>query len=389
MGSFASCRGRGAALASLVLLLVAVAVPTPSGAAPVDWGREVVETTMQRYPSAAAWPWRYARALYLYGQYLVHRRTGDPRYLAYIRRWGEAHVRLDGTVVEPGGKAVEFHSLDNLMPGRVLAILYRETGEQRYRLAVERMRRQYDTWPRTANGGFWHARGAKGQLWADGAFMSTFFLLEYGRTFPDNGRSRDEAARQLLAYAEHLQDARTGLLYHAYSEPRTAPWADPSTGRSPEIWCRAVGWFGMALVNVLDALPAGHPKRAALIARLQRLAGGLNAYQDPSTGRWYEVMDKGRLAANWLETSCSTMHTFTLARAAERGWLGVAHQQAAADGYRGALNAASLGGGQAEIADIVVGTSVGDLAYYLARPRLTNDFHGLGAFLIMEDQLAR
>lgn len=374
----------------LAILAGLFAGPARASADPVDWGVRVVDTTMQRFPSAATWPWRYARALYLHGQLLLYRRTGDARYLDYIRRWGEAHVRSDGTVVEGDGTPVVFSSLDSLMPGGLLARLHEVTGGERYRLAARRMRAELDSWPRTTNGGFWHARRATGQLWADGAFMSTFFLLAYERAFDDAGRSREEAVRQLLAYAAHLQDPDSGLLRHAYSAPRTAPWASPVTGRSPEVWCRAVGWYGMALVDTLADLPKQHARRPELIAILKRLVLGLERHQDPPSWRWFQVVDRGGDPANWVETSCSAMHAYTISRAVERGWLGLGHQGPASQAYQGVLEAASIDqDGLARIDGIVVGTSVGDLAYYLARPRPRDDFHGLGAFLIMQDQLAR
>lgn len=387
MRGFVFGRACPAVLAGLALLLAGG--PPAAAAAPVDWGRAFVEATMERFPDAGRMPWRYGRALFLEGAYLVHRRTGDRRYLAYVKRWAEAHVRADGTVVESDGTPVAFTSLDSLMPGGLLAILHRHTRDARYRLAAQRMRAELDTWPRTTNGGFWHTRRSTGQLWADGAFMATSLLLEYGRSFPDGGRSADEAARQLLAYAEKLQNPVTGLPVHAYSEPRTAPWADPATGRSPEVWCRAVGWFGVALVRTLAALPADHPRRAALLRVLRGLAAGLGRRQDLATGRWFQVLDRGQLAANWLETSCSALNALTLSRAARRGWIAATYQENADRGYRGVLAMASVrSDGLADLAGTVVGTSVGDLAYYLARPRQTNDFHGLGAFLLLHEHLA-
>lgn len=382
-------------LAWLLAGLLALAPWRAEAAAAMDWSRAVVDSTMRRFPDAAAMPWRYARALFLSGVHEVYGRTREPAYLAYVRRWGDARVRADGAVVDRDARGnavpVDFWALDLVMPGQMLATLFRATGEERYRLAARRVRAQLDGWPRAANGGFWHSRRSPGQLWADGAFMSTSFLVAYASTFPDGGRSRDEAARQLLAYAGVLQDSATGLLRHAWHERRTAPWADPATGRAPEAWCRANGWFGMALVGALEILPPGHPQRAALLAVLRRLVAGLERFQDRATWRWFEVMDKGGLAGNWVETSCSAMHAFTIARAVERGWVaGPYHARAALAGYRGTLATASIGGdGLADVGGIVVGTSVGNLAYYLARPRLANDFHGLGAFLLMNEQFAR
>jgi rhamnogalacturonyl hydrolase YesR len=84
-----------------------------------------------------------------------------------------------------------------------------------------------------------------------------------------------------------------------------------------EFWCRAIGWYGMATIDVLEVIPASHPRRAALLTILRSLVSGLARVQD------------------------------------------------------------------------CIGTNVGSYSFYVAHPRATNDFHGLGAFLIMNEQLLR
>jgi unsaturated rhamnogalacturonyl hydrolase len=147
---------------------------------------------------------------------------------------------------------------------------------------------------------------------------------------------------------------------------------------------------GMALVEVLELLPRDHPQRAALIAQVRQFAAACEKYQDPATGLWYQVVDKGNLPENWLETSSSCMYTHTLSRAIERGYIAKSYAKASKKGYSGVLTKLSRDeNGFAHIADICEGTNVGDLNFYLARPRSTDDFHGLGAFLIMNEQLRK
>lgn len=213
------------------------------------------------------------------------------------------------------------------------------------------------------------------------------FLVEYGKEFGDAAYANDEAAKQLYVYGSHLQVAN-GLLKHAYDESKTASWADPATGLAPEHWCRAVGWYAMAIVNVLDAIPVSHPRRAQLVGIFRRLAAGLEKYQDPATGRWFQVIDKGARSDNWTETSCSSMFTYALSRGAQQGYLDPHYASVAERGYQGVLARISVGSdGRTNLTDISIGTNVGDYAYYIARDRATNDFHGLGAFLIMNEQL--
>lgn len=377
-------------LPALLLCGLLALAALPARAAASDPGRALADATLARFPDPARLPWWYARGVFLLAADELGRRVGDASYLDYARRWGESRVRPDGTVVDSDGSAVSFWALDHLMPGAVLARLHSTTGDPRYRRALLAMRAALAAWPRTANGGFWHTVRSRGQLWADGAYMSTTFLLAYGEAMEDGGLAREEAVRQLLAYADHLQDARTGLVVHAYHELRTAPWASAATGRSPAFWCRANGWYGMALVNVMDALPQAHPQRERLLARLRRLVAGLVRYQDPKSRLWFEVIDKGALAANWTETSCSAMHALVIARGVRRGWLDPSLGRRALAAGAAVTGRARRGpDGLVSLAGTVMGTSVGDLAYYLARPRPSDDLHGLGAFVLMQEELSR
>ncbi|TLS45066.1 glycoside hydrolase family 88 protein [Streptomyces montanus] len=352
-------------------------------AAATDWSVAMVDSTTARYTPSAIGGWSYPVGLYLYGQYLTYRRTHDTRYLSYIKSYVDRFVKSDGSMDQG------FNSLDSMQAGRLLVILHRETGEDRYRKAAKKIRDRLDTFPRTSDGGFWHADTSSRahQLWSDGVYMVNPFLIEYGKEFGDSAYANDEAAKQLYVYGRHLQ-VSGGLLKHAYDESKTASWADPKTGRAPESWCRAVGWYSMAIVNVLDALPVNHVRRPQLIGILRNLAKGLEKYQDPATGRWFQVIDKGSRSDNWTETSCSSMFTYALSRGAQQGYLDAHYKSVAQRGYEGVLAKISLGSdGRTNLTDISIGTNVGDYAFYIARPRETNDFHGLGAFLIMNEQL--
>ena len=146
----------------------------------------------------------------------------------------------------------------------------------------------------------------------------------------------------------------------------------------------------MALVEVLELLPHNHPQRDDLIKQLKQLAAAYQKYQDPVTGLWYQVIDKASTPGNWLETSSSCMYTYTLSRAMERGYIAKHYAEVARKGYSGVLTQLSRDDeGFAHIANICEGTNVGDLAFYLARPHSTDDFHGIGAFLIMNEQLRK
>jgi unsaturated rhamnogalacturonyl hydrolase len=348
-----------------------------------DWGKALVNSTRQRMPTPAAiGGWGYQPALFLHGAYLVYQRTRDPSYLTYIKAWVDAHVSAQGNI------DATIDSLDNMMPGLLVLDMYEATKDARYKSAVDNIRKRFDTYPRTTDGAFWHNTGLVGQTWGDGVFMALPFLSRYGKLFGDSAYTDDEVTKQLLLYHEHLKHP-AGIHYHAWDEQGDAAWTNAQTKHSPESWCRANGWFGMASIEVLESIAPNHPQRQAVIDVLAGLIDGWSKLQDPTTGRYWQVIDKATAAGNWLETSCTSMITYTISRAVERGYIDASHVATSNKGYQGVMQKVSLDpGGLTNVTDICIGTSVGDLAYYLARPRNTNDFHGLGAFLIMYEQLA-
>ncbi len=365
------------------LVLVVATVAGPPGKAATDWSVAMVESTMARYSPSTIGGWSYPVGLYLYGQYLVYERTHDPRYLAYIKSYVDRFVGSDGSIGQ------SFNNLDSMQAGRLLVILHHETGQAKYQIAAAKIRKRLDTYPRTSDGGFWHSTSSDRahQLWADGTYMVNPFLVEYGAEFHDSTYTDAEAARQLVVYGTHLQQPN-GLLKHAYDESKTASWADKKTGLAPEYWCRAIGWYGMASVNVLDAIPSADPDRPRLLTILNNLAAGIEHYQDKASGRWFQVVDKGSKSDNWTETSCSAMFTFTLSRAVQQHYIDPHYATVAARGYQGVLGRISLGSdGRTNLTGISIGTNVGSYSYYVGRTKATNDFHGLGAFLIMNEQL--
>ncbi|SFS18858.1 unsaturated rhamnogalacturonyl hydrolase [Granulicella pectinivorans] len=352
---------------------------------PNDLSVGVVEQTMKAHPVLASLgKWNYTRALTLYAIEKVYERTHDLRYLHYVQGWADAHVSAKGEIDEP------LVDLDNMLPGILMLSLYRDTGEERYRIAAQTIRRRFDTYPRTKDGGLWHGAGVEHthQLWLDGMFMSMPFLVQYGEMFGDQKYAYREASKQLLLYASHLNDPKTGLLFHAYDELGTEPWAQPVTHHSSFFWGRSIGWYGVALVEVLETMPKNDPDRPKLMALVRQLAAAFERYQDPHTGLWFNVVDKADEPGNWLETSASSMFIYMLSKGVERGYIEPKYAGIACKGYRGMLTKLIANPeGRVSVTAICAGTVVGDLAYYLKRPANTDDLHGIGAFMLMSEQM--
>ncbi len=347
----------------------------------IEWAQKAVESTMQR---DAVDSWSYQAGFYSFGQYRIYKATGNDTYFQYIKNNVDDHVDQNGII------DTQINSLDNSQSGLITLLCYVETGDQKYKIAVDSIRNIYYTYPRTSDGGFWHNMGLVGQLWLDGVYMILPFLVHYGQVFNDT-TLYTEAANQIIIYASHLKDD-SGLLFHAYDEDGSSGWADPVTHHSPFFWGRSMGWFGMAIVEILDIIPEDHPKRSELIDILSDLIDGLANEQDEETGLWYQVVDHGDDEDNWLESSCSCMYSFFTARAVEKGYVNSSYLDMASRAYEGILRHKVYLDSDSlfYLTDISEGTGVSNLySYYINRSRNTNDLHGLGAFLMMCWQLER
>jgi hypothetical protein len=121
-------------------------------------------------------------------------------------------------------------------------------------LAIDLMRSQLDEHPRTKEGSFWHKKVYPWQVWLDGLYMGQPFYIEYAKWAGQTNVFND-VTRQFVTVEHHTRDPKTGLLYHAWDESKEQQWANKVTGQSPNLWGRSIGWFGMALVDIMDQLP--------------------------------------------------------------------------------------------------------------------------------------
>jgi unsaturated rhamnogalacturonyl hydrolase len=387
---------------ALGVTLVAAAATAPaaiaavrtdaSGAVPAattDWSVAVVNSEMARKSPSTLGGWGYTQGLFLWSTYLVYQRTHDAKYLTYIKAWADRFVSSSGAISN------SFNSLDSMNAGNVLLALYKETKQSKYQTAATKIRNRLKTYPRTKDGGFWHATASSRahQLWGDGVFMVDPFLARYGNIIGELPYTSQETSKQLQVTYSHLLNKSNGLLKHAYDESKAASWANKTTGQAPETWCRAEGWYMMATDEVLENIPTSDTAdRAPLITIINNLVHAVVKVQDPATGRWWQVVDRQGQSGNWLETSCSAMYTYAISRSVQRGYVDAAFvataKAAAAKGYKGVLTQVSTDSkGSTHVKNICVGTNVGNAAYYFGRTRATDDLHGLGAFVIMNEQL--
>ncbi|GIQ70542.1 glycoside hydrolase 105 family protein [Xylanibacillus composti] len=349
------------------------------GLSPLEWGMEACRALMATYQAEQLPPagkWHYHQGVFLFSMQRIWEQTGDKEFLAYIKGYVDSLVDPQGNVI------CEKSELDSIQAGLLLFVLDREFADPRYKRAAEKLLALFPTFNRTSEGGFWHKDKYPYQMWLDGLYMGGAFAMSYAKQYNDPALYEMVLEQERLM-RKHTKDEQTGLYYHAWDESRSMPWAEPHTGRAPEFWGRAIGWIGLALLDFLDLLPEGHQARPALIQEVQELAKAVVPYQDAHTGLWHQVVDKGDRPDNWLETSCSSLFVYTLAKGIRQGFLDHGMAGYARKGFSGLLDKLYRdAAGRLIMPDICIGTGVGDYAHYVARPRSENDLHGVGAFVL-------
>lgn len=338
--------------------------------------------------------WHYEHGLLLWAIDETGVASGNPRYHAHVRTVSDAFIAPDGTIRT---WRKEEYNLDQINHGNTLFRLWHESGDQRYRTALDALLLQMQHQPRNASGGFWHKLIYPYQMWLDGIYMAGPFLARYAATF-NAPHLFDEVARQIALITERTRDPRTGLLYHAWDESRVQRWSNPETGLSPHLWGRAVGWYLMALVDILDVFPADHPQRPMLIANLQDVAAAVARVQDSATGLWWQVLDLPDRTGNYLEASASSMFACALAKGVRQGHLDPALLPVAQRAFAGILNRLIT----VDDAGLVTLNEVcsvaglggdpyrdGSFDYYINEPRQPNDYKGVGPFILAALEIER
>jgi rhamnogalacturonyl hydrolase YesR len=357
-----------------------------------SWARRTCDWFVERKPDGLGETWEYDNGLILRGCEQLGLKANDQKYLDYVKKSLDKLIAADGAIK---GYKLDDYNIDNINSGKLLFSLYSRSTDvkdrDRYTKAMFLLRSQMKTHPRTSEGGFWHKKIYPNQMWLDGLYMAAPFLAQFGGTFNEPGLY-DEVAKQLVIMEKHARDAKTGLLYHGWDESKQQRWANQQTGLSPEFWGRAMGWYAMALVDVLEYLPEKHAKRAEVLAVLERLATAVVAVQDKERGVWWQVLDKPMGARNYREASATAMFVYALSKGVRKGWLDKnKFELAAKRGYTGLVNefAAVDKQGNVELRGICKVAGLGgnpyrdgSYEYYVSTDIASNDPKGLGAFIL-------
>lgn len=359
-----------------------------------DWSKRMADSVMERAQLLSD-SWLYDCGVVLKGFEKVWKNTGDSKYFEYIKSNMDYFVDEEGHI--KGYKPYSYN-LDYVNNGKLLFTLYKETSDEKYKKAAFLLREQLRHQPRTSEGVFWHKKIYPYQIWLDGLYMGSPFYAQFIKEFGDPSEF-DDVMKQFIVCGNRLEDPKgSGLLYHAWDEKHEMYWCDKATGLSPHFWGRSVGWFVMAIVDVLDYLPVGYSGVPKLKALLNRTVQALLKVQDKKSGVFYQVLDEGSRKGNYLEASCSSMICYAIAKGVRMGYL---PNEMTTDANRifsglieefvtvthaGLVNlnkcckVAGLGG--ANMRD-------GSFAYYISEPIVTNDYKGVGAFIQASAEMYR
>ena len=282
--------------------------------------------------------WSYVMGIELEGMLDTYLTYGGEDIRKYCQEYTDTMINEKGDI---RGYDILEYNLDNIRTGHFVTRMYNLYPEPKNKLAINTMMKQLQNQPRTiADKVFWHKAIYAYQVWLDGIFMGLPFrcLTASTQLKPKEAiKIYDDAVNQLKITYERTFDPKTGLNRHAYDETRDAFWSDNETGLSQHCWGRAQGWYSMALIEVLDALPEDYSRRGEVIELLQKDLDAVIKWQDKETGAWYQVMDSPGREGNYLESTCTSMFAYVLLKAYNKGYLGTKYRDAGIKAYQGII----------------------------------------------------
>ena len=276
------------------------------GISDFEWLTKLANSVIARKPNPASYNWNWDEGTLMFGMWKAYEVTGNIAYYNYIKSYVDTYVKEDGSI------NIDFNYLyfvNKVCPGIVLLYVYESTNSSKYLSAAHKIKNYLlNNWHQNSDGGFFHVKNLD-QFWIDTLFMSCVFLAKMGDITGDTSLL-NEAVNQIIVHANKLLDEDEKIFYHAWDKDGSASWADPITHCSPCFWSRGNGWALMAVVEVLEYLPDGHPQKINLIEIIQNQVQKIVAYQDLNTGLWFTIIDQGNRYGNYIETSASSMFVY-------------------------------------------------------------------------------
>ncbi len=351
---------------------------------PLDYAKQGADTLLSKYTVDTLPPagrFHYHQGVFLSGVQRTFNLSKEQKYGDYIKQWLDFHIDENGRI-----PTCHDDQFDDMQPAILLFDLYKETKEERYKTVLDHFAQVVDMWPKNAKGGFWHKFFRHNQMWLDTLYMIGPFMAMYADMF-HKPYFYEVIFQNMNLMRQNMTDPKTGLLFHAWDDSKVEAWASPITGTSSEFWGRAIGWYAVSIMDILDYIPSDHPRRAEFISAQRDILNALIRYQDKETGLWHQLVNRVGQEGNWLENSCSCLYTYALAKAMEKGILDISYAPYMQKGFKGVIDTLDFQGEDLLLSKVCIGTGVGDMQFYFDRPTVTNDLHGMGAFLLMCTQV--
>lgn len=344
--------------------------------------------------------WNYAVGIELEGLLDTYRVHGDDSILNYLHTYRQKMIDERGDVV---GYDYNAFNLDNVRPAKFILRMQQYGARKGEKIALKTFMKQLLNQPRTREGVFWHKAIYANQVWLDGIFMGLPFYCDYAVKNCSSRKARrilDDAVNQMMQTDRRTYDEKTGLWKHAWDETHRQFWANPLTGQSRHTWARALGWYVMAMTECLDVMPDDYPRKAEVVALLQKVMKAVVQYQDKKSGVWYDVLDV-ESPKNYLESTASCMFAYVLLKGSRMDWLDTDFNEAGKRAYEGILkrfirvnedrtitltdccSVSGLGPGKGPF--VPAGKENykrdGSFDYYMSEPIRDNDAKGIGPFI--------
>ncbi|MCM1236630.1 MAG: glycoside hydrolase family 88 protein [Ruminococcus flavefaciens] len=340
--------------------------------------------------------WNYIDGCMMTSLYTFYKLTGNKKYLNFIDTFVDWYVFDDGSI---RGYDIESYNVDNINEGRVLFDLYRETGKEKYKKAIDLLYRQLEKQPRTALGNFWHKKIYPEQVWLDGLYMAQVFYTRYETEFNRGGGYAD-IVRQFKNVYNNMYDKEKKLYYHGWDNSKKSFWCNPETGLSKSFWLRAIGWYTVGLVDAINYFDTSAPNlKAELITIFRKTIEGLEQYIDPVKHMFWQVVDKGGEEGNYLETSGSAMIAYAMMKGARLGFVDKKYSAVGEQVFNGICKEyLTETNGELNLGGICLMAGLGpednkrrdgSYAYYISEPKVENDAKGTGPFVMAYSEIRR
>lgn len=335
--------------------------------------------------------WCYEDGIILSGAWCMYQMTCNSLYADFIERYLSRTIAQDGALE---GYEQTQYNIDNINSGKVLFDFYERTGYKHYLGAITLLFAQLENQPRTESGNFWHKKQYPYQIWLDGLYMAQPFYARYLKDIKQENDFSD-ILKQFQNVKQYLYHSVSGLYCHAYDETKSMLWADPTSGKSPNIWSRSVGWYAMALVDVLEILEADETIKETLKGYLTELIEGMIPYQSKA-GMWYQIVDQPAYEGNYEETSGTLMMTYALLKGTRLSYLKAEYQKIGLSAFNGTINKYLTDhegeqhlGGICEVAGLDGEKRDGSISYYLSEPVISDEAKGVAPLMMAFSEVKR